>query len=828
MVVICNEPYPNPSQYDNIFEKYPYELSDFQKYSIQAIIEKQHVLVTAHTGSGKTLPAEFAIQHFKNTNKKIIYTSPIKALSNQKYHEFTNKYPDISFGLFTGDIKTNPEADVLIMTTEILMNYLFTYINNADKDDNLLQFQINIQEELACVIFDEVHYINDSERGQVWEKTILMLPPHVQMIMLSATIDNPAGFAKWCEKDNSDKQVYLSSTNHRVVPLSHFGFMTTTENVYKTIRDKVVQQQIRDNTNKLIPIQDHNGKFNETGFTNIIKINKLFSSNNIIQKRKHVLNKLALFLRDRDMLPAIAFVFSRKQVEVCAHEITIPLFEQDSKVSSTVRYECEQIIRKLSNYHEYLSLPEYQNLVSLLERGIGIHHSGMIPILREIVELMISKRYIKLLFATESFAIGLDCPIKTAIFTSLTKFDGNHERFLLAHEYTQMAGRAGRRGIDTVGYVVHCNNLFNTPTHNEYMNILGGVPQKLVSKYYISYSLILNLLKNGQNKDFHLFSSKSMIQNEINKATSEYENNAEKLKLLIDEKQTFVNNARTSPDICAQYIELVETIKNSKNKKRKNAEKDLAKLNDNYKNIISDVKRLEELNKMNKEYQDNISNIEYTNNFIKTQTDTVTHTLVNKSFIEYNENEQTYSLTNNGIIASNIAEIHPLINTILVNNLNNFENLSSLQIVGLFSCFTDIKVSQDVKVFHVMTEDNQLKNIINNLQNYYNHFDDYEGEQGMNTGIHYSSSLQFDIIDISMKWCLCNNVEECKYFIQTELYNKSISVGDFTKAMLKIVTICNEWKNIFEMNNNIDALHKISEIEPMILKYITTSQSLYV
>ena len=126
MVKICNEPYPSNSKYDSNFELYPYSLSDFQKYAIEAIVEKQHVLVTAHTGSGKTLPAEFAIQHFAKQGKKVIYTSPIKALSNQKYYEFTKKFPEISFGLFTGDIKTNPDADVLIMTTEILMNYLFT------------------------------------------------------------------------------------------------------------------------------------------------------------------------------------------------------------------------------------------------------------------------------------------------------------------------------------------------------------------------------------------------------------------------------------------------------------------------------------------------------------------------------------------------------------------------------------------------------------------------------------------------------------------------------------------------------------------------------
>ena len=168
MVKICSNTYTN-NTYEEYFNSYLFELSDFQKYAIEGIIENKNVLVTAHTGSGKTLPAEFAIEHFAKQGKKVIYTSPIKALSNQKYYDFCNKFPNISFGLFTGDIKTNPDADVLIMTTEILMNYLF--FQEADQV-NVTDFTINIQSELGCVVFDEVHYINDKERGQVWENDI--------------------------------------------------------------------------------------------------------------------------------------------------------------------------------------------------------------------------------------------------------------------------------------------------------------------------------------------------------------------------------------------------------------------------------------------------------------------------------------------------------------------------------------------------------------------------------------------------------------------------------------------------------------------------------
>ena len=208
-------------------------------------------------------------------------------------------------------------------------------------------------------------------------------------------------------------------------------------------------------------------------------------------------------IRDR---PGIVFIFSRKQVERAAKEVTVNLLEDDSKIPYLVKNECDMILRKLSNREEYLNLPEYKELISLLEKGVGIHHSGMIPVFKEIVEIMISKKYIKLLFATESFAIGLDCPIKTAIFPAVKKFDGNYLRELYAHEYTQMAGRAGRRGIDKVGYVVHCNNLFDVPIKQNYKRMLSGVPQRLIYKYHISFSLILNLIKNGNKEELVNFS----------------------------------------------------------------------------------------------------------------------------------------------------------------------------------------------------------------------------------------------------------------------------------------------------------------------------------
>jgi superfamily II RNA helicase len=836
MVVICNQSYPEDSVFAKHFDNFSFPLSDFQKYAIHSIVEGNHVLVTAHTGSGKTLPAEFAIRYFANQGRKVIYTSPIKALSNQKFHDFTQKFPDISFGLFTGDIKTNPDADVLIMTTEILMNYLFTSLNKDTSSEIGLQFQIDIHNELACVVFDEVHYINDADRGQVWEKTILMLPKHVQMVMLSATIDNPEGFAKWCERGEEDenrKQVYLASTNHRVVPLTHYGFLTNTESIFKHVKDKATQQEIKNCTNKLLLLQDANGKFQESNYNKLNEMEKLFKKNHQFMKRKHVLNELAKYLRDKEMLPAISFIFSRKQVESCADDITVPLLEFDSKVAYTVRHECEQIVRKLPNHKEYLELPEYNHLVSLLEKGIGIHHSGMIPILREIVELMISKRYIKLLFATESFAIGLDCPIKTAVFTSMSKYDGHNERYLLAHEYTQMAGRAGRRGIDTVGYVVHCNNIFNTPSLYEYQRILGGVPQKLVSKFHISYPLILNLLKNGQNSNFHKFSEKSMVYNEIKKSVSSQKKEMEDLLLKID---NFQFRSKIPETICKLYIDQQELLKTGSNNVRKKAMKEINRITNDYKNIDKECQELKRFDQLKKDYDNMKKDIHYTEQYIISQTSMVCSILIDEGFISCSDDrmcnayipDRNYELTGLGIIASNIAEIHPLVITRLLEHWNYFESLTTEQIIGIFSCFTDIKLPDDERCMNPSSKDTIVNKYANNIVRMFEQYDTLEGDVGVNTGINYVNALNFDLIDISMLWCECNDETDCKIFIEKEVKCYGISIGDFTKAMLKIVTITNEWMTVFESLGRVEILHKLSLIESKILKYVTTSQSLYV
>ena len=827
MVKICSEKYPENTKYETYFKSYEFELSDFQKYAIEAIVEGHHVLVTAHTGSGKTLPAEFALNHFVEKKKRLIYTTPIKALSNRKYSDFCRKYPHISFGLMTGDIKINPDADVLIMTTEILMNSLF--LQTMDQlTNNGLDFNINIQDELAGVVFDEVHYINDVDRGQTWEKTILMLPKHVQMIMLSATIDSPESFANWAQRGDSSKEVYLASTDKRVVPLTHYGYLTINEGAIKLIKDKSIQQDIKKSTHKLIKIQSDKGVFDEDGYTTLYRMNKLFKERSIFTKKKHVLNNLALFLKNNEMLPAIGFIFSRKMVENCANDITVPLLEDDSKVPYTVRKECDQIIRKLPNYKEYLELPEYDQLVNLLEKGVGIHHSGMIPILREIVEIMISKKYIKLLFATESFAIGLDCPIKTAIFTSINKYDGRNERILMAHEYTQMAGRAGRRGIDKIGNVVHCNNLFSLPSKTDYITLMNGKPQSLVSKFRISYSLILSLLKSEQTllDDYMKFVENSMMSSKIKIELEQSRKSFEDIFIEKGKMEKQMKMLKTPNEILERYISINSTINGLKNKKRKEAERELENMRNENRSILSDVSYKHSFTKLLSELEKQEEETQYFENYIQISIKNVCDVLKEEDFICVDEN--TYTLTENGKIACDIAEIHPLIAVTMIKNSNWFDTMSTEEIIGVLAVFTNVNVPKDERLSIPTSYNNNILKCLEFIQKDYDRFEDIEEVSNIYSGFQYFEALMYDMPDLVNGWCYCNNEQQCKYYLQNNVAEKQISAGDFTKALLKISTIAKELAVVAEKMAQMDCLQKLTNVDSKILKYITTAQSLYI
>jgi superfamily II RNA helicase len=864
MVKICdilNYSHENDSKYKEYFEKYPYELSIFQKYAIEGIIEGNNVLITAHTGSGKTLAAEFAIEYFVSKGKKVIYTAPIKALVNQKFYDFTHKYPHISFGVLSGDIKSNPEASVLIVTAEILLNKLYQNNSNSQISNSSTNFEMNIEDELACVVMDEVHYINEYERGTVWENTFMLLPSHVQLVMLSATIDKPEKFAHWCENIHKDsKQVYLTNTTHRVVPLTHYSFITVNNGIFKAIKDKSVHEEIKSIIDKPFVIQDSKGNFDELHYLKMNKMLKLFEKNEVRVKRTHVLNQVTKYLVENEMLPALCFVLSRKQLEVCANEISTPLLEFDSKVPYIIDRECEQIIRKLPNYQEYLHLPEYTNMVSLLRKGIAIHHSGVMPVLKEMVELLYAKGYIKLLFATETFSIGVNMPTKCVMFTDVNKFDGNNNRLLFAHEMTQMSGRAGRRGIDKIGHVIHLNNLFRNVDLTSYKTMMNGKPQTLTSKFKISFNLLLNLIDT--NTDNINFANKSMIKGDIDNQLKEVHKNIEKIQTEIDKMNESIKHLRTPIEIVKEYIECIEKRPNTVNKKRKEVDRQIQNIVDNYKFIESEKLIIIKYNEKQFELQALQKECNNVEKYIDNNVLTIINLLERDGFVseanvseanvseanvseanvseanvsEANVSEANvsealetkqikYELSQKGHIATHLREVHCLVFAHLIDK-EMLDNLTSRQLVSIFSCFTNVSVQDELKAILPQSDNKIIQNMMIKIQEMYNEYQQKEVDNKINTGTEYN--IHFDLLDYVIKWCDCDSIEDCKFLLQTLEKEKGIFLGEFVKALLKINNISSEMEKIAELTGNIQFLSKLKEIPIMTLKYVVTNQSLYV
>ena len=849
MVIICDKPLKS-EDYDTYFQSFsPLQLSSFQKWAVKAIVDKDNVLVTAHTGSGKTLPAEFAIQYFTQKNKKVIYASPIKALSNQKLYDFRRKFPNISFGILTGDCKDNPDADVLIMTTEILRNTLWgasppltddTPTNDTPRgaaprppeQQSELPFKMDFANDLAAVIFDEVHYINDVERGSVWEQAILLLPPQVQLIMLSATLDKPEGFASWIEKEKNKqavekglpiKQMYLASTYERAVPLTHYMWLSMPSKTFKRAKDTAIEKNLPALHNIPIVIAESNGTYNEKNYQRVQNVLNFMSNNDIHCKRQHVLDELLRYLNKNEMLPAICFIFSRKQVEQTAKEISFSLFEANSPLPGLVEHECRHILsNKLLNYKEYIELPEYKEIVQLLQKGIAIHHAGIMPVLREMVELLFEKGFVKLLCATETFAVGINMPTKTVIFTGLTKFNGSTMRQLYPHEYTQMAGRAGRRGLDTIGHVIHCSNLFEMPLNTDYKNMLTGAPQTLTSKFKVSFHLLLNILAttsttNAVNK----FVEQSLLASDIKKEIAYYEQVQEELEIQLILKKEIVDTCKTPLCVMTDYNHIIALLPSTTNSAKRKLRTDMTYIEAANKTLEADLKKFANYNEIVEKLERNKKNQKNSAGYIYFCVDQIEKILSISGFINID-----HKLSDKGRVASQLQEVHPLVFADMYTMTDGFASSSPIDLVALFSCFTSITVSDDIKTHNPNTFKVELndmaKDMFSMLERYYS----MESSEEVDTGSPYD--IHYDLMNYVIHWCNTTNEAECKAVITIVKVEKNIFLGEFIKAILKINNIAKEFEKVCEVMNNMTLLEKLKEIPRLTLKYVVANQSLYI
>jgi superfamily II RNA helicase len=500
MVTILNKPFEG-----DLTHPFKFDLDNFQKHSINLMntVNPCNILVTAHTGSGKSLVAEYAILKAIELGKKVIYCSPIKTLSNQKFYEFTHKYPQISTGIITGDNKHNPMADCLIMTTEILMIMLA----KRDIKINEMTFNVDIENEVYAIVFDEVHYINDYERGNVWEKSLMTIPKNVSIIMLSATIDKPQNFLTWVHSVNKNPS-FLLSNEKRVVPLVFkYG-------IFAPKIPKVLQKE-EHYINKFNNFMELENKSIDEGI-----LNKYFQLTNYYRENKvnfrWLITECAKKLHKEDLCPAIFFVFSKKTCFNLAEAIH-ETFNDDNE-SRQVEHDINYYLSKLEHKDDYKKTPQFYRLLALAKKGIAVHHSGLIPVFKEIIELLFSKHLIKVLFATETFAVGLNMPTKTVVFTDIFKFDNSGKRMLYSHEFIQMSGRAGRRGLDKIGHIILLPQVFtNTTDRLELKSLMLGNPQTIKSKFYVDENLVLDSIKQNKFGSLEDFVKMTLMNSEVEK-----------------------------------------------------------------------------------------------------------------------------------------------------------------------------------------------------------------------------------------------------------------------------------------------------------------------
>lgn len=526
-----------------------FELDDFQKEAINYIEEGKSVVVCAPTGAGKTCIAEAAIQLAIQNNNRIFYTTPLKALSNQKYHDFSKKYGIENTGLLTGDTSINRDAKIVVMTTEVFRNMLYGTTFGSVKD-NL--------KDVKYVVLDEVHYMNDESRGTVWEESIIYCPTNIQIIALSATVQNSSQLTDWINTVHSEtKHVF---TDFRPVPLRFYYYDSSKPHT-------------------ILPLMTPTGALNSK-----IKPESRYKYFNAKTQPKNQMADIVEVLHQKDMLPCIYFTFSRRKCDENALQCKkLELLTKEESI------EIEKYIDEYLKDNMYLfNSPQLE----LIKKGVAPHHAGLLPGLKNLIERLFQKGLIKVVFATETLAAGINMPARTTIISSISKRTDDGHRLLTANEFLQMSGRAGRRGMDEIGYVVIVGTPFQTP--DEVYNLATSSSNPLESKFEPCYSMVLNLLQRFSLdeakelilKTFGYFSSSDRLLPLINEL-KRYEENISEMKkfrchnnLTSDDLVEFIKYK----NLYIEYRTILKTLK-KQNKNGKN-QKEIAQFAAKTKEIL--------------------------------------------------------------------------------------------------------------------------------------------------------------------------------------------------------------------------------------------------
>lgn len=479
--------------------EFPFELDDFQKEACEVIDNGESVVVCAPTGAGKTVIAQHAIHRALEQGCRIFYTTPLKALSNQKFYDFGEKYGYDKVGLLTGDTSINRGAQVVIMTTEVFRNILYG-TNFGAVADNL--------KDVRYVVLDEVHYMNDEQRGTVWEESIIYCPTNIQIIALSATVANCDELTNWINTVHS--RTKLVNTDFRPVPLRFYYFDSS-------------------QPFKLLPLLTPEGKLNKK-----IRPERPQWAKGKDKRKKTYVKQIIQNLADANMLPAIYFTFSRKkcdeQMEKCAGLGLNTKAEQEE-----IKAFIDEFIAE--NPHLYGN-----KHIEYLIQGVASHHAGLLPAWKNLVEKLFQKGLIKVVFATETLAAGINMPARSTVISATSKRTDSGHRMLTANEFLQMSGRAGRRGMDEVGYVTIVGTSFQTPEEVAELVLSGSNP--LESRFSPSYSMVLNLLQR-----FTLEESKELILKSFGYYSSDF-----RLKPILAQIEQFDNEINERNFVCPSHL----------------------------------------------------------------------------------------------------------------------------------------------------------------------------------------------------------------------------------------------------------------------------------
>jgi len=798
---------------------YTFPLDPFQQHAISAISRDENVLVCAKTGSGKTLVGEYQIYHSLKKGKRVFYTTPIKSLSNQKFYDLKYLFKDASVGIMTGDIKFRPDAQIVIMTTEILRNLL--YKKGTTTEHLGLTASISM-DDLDAVIFDECHYINDKDRGKVWEETMILLPREVNLVMLSATLDHPEYLANWLGQ-LKQKPIHLIETSYRIVPLTHNLLDTTNDDNYK-----------------LIPLMDAKEVYNDKAYTDWLRAHYAQQDEHKAYQRKvanerragtegpisgkvhtksflHLMNNTIKMLEKDNLLPALFFVLSRKQCEAYADKV------EGSLLSSSDTASVRHIISFHLHRHmgELEKVPQYHQIYDLLCRGIAFHHSGLLPMLKEITEILFSKGFVKIMFCTETFAVGLNMPTKTVLFAGFKKYDDKTGgmRVLRNDEYIQMAGRAGRRGKDDKGVVIYLPD--REPIEPAEMRaMMKGSRPPVTSRMDFHYDFILKTIQASASTDGPLKWLQIMEQSYWFQ---------QRQKQIKDVKRDLDATSKAIADIqieekmyasCELRFQLEKQFKETVNAARKEVQRQLDTLKNKqfgpkWTKALADFTQLTKLRKEQAQLEADLEalekhelNVEPTVKFLFE--------------IGYLKNDNPLTLKNSdltlkGILATEVNEGHQILMTELYTQ-KLLHDLSGEDLVAVLASFQEEKETEDSPYLSELHVSEEVRSVLRTLGDIATKFQAIEDRCGYPVDGYWNLSTQ--MIEPMRRWI---EGENASLICQEH----GLFEGNFIRSVMKMTNMLDEVLAMATYCQHTEQVDKIMNVRQRMVRDIVISDSLY-